>query len=99
MINFLTSSALQRKKLDKKFRREKKALVAAQLETAIEKELLDRLKKGTYSDIYNFNNASFDKILKEGEEKEDEDESDEDSDVGETTFVEDFSDFESVRHF
>ena len=59
--------------------------------------MLDRLKKGTYSDIYNFNNASFDKILKEGEEKEDEDESDDDSDVGETTFVEDFSDFESVR--
>ena len=72
-------------------------MVAAQLETAIEKELLDRLKKGTYNDIYNFNNASFDKILKEGEEKEDEDESEDDSDVGETTFVEDFSDFESVR--
>jgi len=86
---------LSRKQEKRDTRREKKALVAAQLETAIEKELLDRLKKGTYSDIYNFNNASFDKILKEGEEKEDEDESDDDSDVGETTFVEDFSDFES----
>ncbi|KAL6448439.1 hypothetical protein ACFW04_000394 [Cataglyphis niger] len=69
---------LQRKIERRERRREEKALVAARLENAIEKQLMDRLKKGMYKGIYNFPQQVFDKAVEavevEGESEVDEEE-------------------------
>jgi protein MAK16 len=76
-------------------RREKKAMVAAKLEQTIEKELVQRLAKGTYGDIYNFPEVPYQKALRLMEkEEEEEEESESEEEVDEEELVEYVEDLE-----
>lgn len=55
----------------KLIRREVKAEAAARIELEIEKELLERLKNGTYDSVINYDKAAFEKLLDEEEDTQD----------------------------
>lgn len=82
-------------------RREVKAQVAAKLESSIENELLTRLQKGTYGDIYNFPEKEYSNMMNENEADEEyeleDDEEDAEIEFVEDEFEEEESDMEDMR--
>lgn len=66
----LVTMPARKEKMEK--RKEAKAEAAAQLDKAIEKELLERLKNGTYGDIYNFPTLQYKNALSKEALTEDE---------------------------
>lgn len=62
--------------------REARAKKVAQLENVIERELVERLQKGVYGDIYNLPQKVFDSVLqKHGQEEEMEEESEDEEEI------------------
>jgi protein MAK16 len=85
-------SAPTRKIKQRESRREQKALIAARITQKVEQELVDRLAKGTYGDIYNFEQTTFRKAL---EQLEDEKEVETEAESEEDSLVEYVEDLES----
>lgn len=56
-------SVYKKKEARRESSREKKAEARAQLDTMVEKELLERLQSGVYGEIYNFPKEEFDETL------------------------------------
>lgn len=85
----LVTVPARKEKVERK--REAKAEVASNVDREIEKELLSRLQSGTYQDIYNFPQRTYNKVLEEeGTQMELEEEDDRDrlSDVEEEVELE-----------
>ncbi|KAG7362736.1 ribosomal L28e protein [Nitzschia inconspicua] len=87
-------SAPTRKINQREERREQKALIAAKITQKVEQELVDRLAKGTYGDIYNFEQTTFHKALRQLED-ESEKEVETESESEEESVVEFVEDLES----
>lgn len=101
---------IHRKVEQREERREKKALVAANIEKSIQTELVERLARGAYGDIYNFPEVSYQKALDDAANKNDDEENDgeyeieneiesvlDEDDSQMIEYVEDFSDDEEVE--
>ncbi|XP_017218986.1 uncharacterized protein LOC108196281 isoform X1 [Daucus carota subsp. sativus] len=82
---------LPRKEIKRESRREEKAEKAAILDKSIEKELLERLEKGVYGDIYNYPVEKYNKLLDDMEKDAVEEEEEQEAEI---EYVEGYEDLE-----
>ncbi|PWU83731.1 hypothetical protein C4B63_293g10 [Trypanosoma cruzi] len=61
--------SVNKRQEDKLLRREEKAEAAARLELEVEKELLERLRKGTYDSVMNCSREAFERVLDQEEDR------------------------------
>ncbi|CAM9002095.1 unnamed protein product [Rhodiola kirilowii] len=83
-----------RKEKKREARREEKAEKAAVLEKSIENELLERLKKGVYGDIYNYPVKEFNKVLDMEQQEAASEEEEEEEEEPVVEYVEGYDDLE-----
>ncbi|CAM8883681.1 unnamed protein product [Rhodiola kirilowii] len=83
-----------RKEKKREARREEKAEKAAVLERSIENELLERLKKGVYGDIYNYPVKEFNKVLDMEQQEAASEEEEEEEEEPVVEYVEGYDDLE-----
>lgn len=86
--------SVNKRQEDKLLRREEKAEAAARIEMEIEKELLDRLRQGTYDSVINYNKEAFEKLLDAEENREDFDRLEDEEDAEFADYVMDGEDEE-----
>lgn len=89
-----------RKETKRESRRQEKAEKAALLDKSIEKELLERLSKGVYGDIYNVPEQKYQEILaREAEEVASEEEDEEEVEVEYVEGYEDLEEEDDIEDF